>query len=70
MSFFVEGEKDYEGFLRTDQIIWADRYGRAEGIRFLRIDAAELLVLPKRRSRNRRERVWESQREPMPPSVS
>lgn len=68
MSFFVEGEKDYEGFLRTDQIIWSDRYGRAEGIRFLRFDADELLGLSRRV--NRRDRVWESQPEPTPPSVN
>ena len=68
MSFFVEGEKDYEGFLRTDQIIWSDRYGRAEGISFLRFDADELLGLSRRV--NWRERVWESQREPTPPSVN
>ena len=60
MSFFIEGEKDYEGFLRTDQIIWSDRYGRAEGIRFLRFDADELLGLSCRV--NGREKVWESQR--------
>jgi len=68
MSFFIEGEKDYEGFLRTDQIIWSDRYGPAEGIRFLRFDADELLGLSRRV--NRRDRVWESQPEPTPPSVN